>query len=178
MDQGISEEKVKWGAILNSKLMSIFFRSERVGKNGRVFTMFKIKTLKEGVGAYAHEREYVPLGRFMRKYRIDELPQLFNIFRGEMAIFGPRPREAKEINLYPEEVKNKLLSVRPGLFSLSGIYFMNEEHILKLGSDANKDYYEAILPMKMTLDMFFIDNRSWLLYIALLWMALKARIFS
>lgn len=158
--------------------MSIFYRSERIGKNGRVFTMLKLKTLKDGVGQFAHQREYVFLGKFMRKWRIDELPQLWNILNGTMGIFGPRPREEKEVNLYPREIRDKLLSVKPGWFSLSGIYFMNEEHILGLGTDANRDYFEAILPMKTVLDMFFIDNRSWLLYIALVWMALKARLFS
>lgn len=158
--------------------MSFLYHSVRVGKNNRPFTMWKFKTLKDGVGDFAHQREYVFLGRFMRKWRIDELPQLWNILNGTMAIFGPRPRDQKEVDLYPKEVRDKLLSVKPGWFSLSGIYFMNEEHILALGQDANRDYFEKILPMKMTLDMFFIDNRSWLLYIALIWMALKARLFS
>lgn len=158
--------------------MSFLYHSVRVGKNNRPFTMWKIKTLRDGVGDFAHQREYVFLGRFMRKWRIDELPQLWNFLRGDMAIFGPRPRDQKEISLYPADVREKLLSVRPGLFSLSGIYFMNEEHILGLGTDANKDYFEAILPMKMVLDMFWIDNRNWLLNLALVYTALKARLFS
>lgn len=159
-------------------MSNFLYRTERIGRNGRPFSMYKIKTLKDGVGNFAHEREYVFLGKFMRKWRIDEIPQFWNILNGTMAFFGPRPREAKEVMLYPKEMRDKFLSVRPGLFSLSGIYFMNEEHILKLGDDANKDYFEKILPLKMTLDFFQIDNKSWLLNIAIIWIAIKARLFS
>ena len=158
--------------------MSLFYSSERVGRNGKIFRMHKIKTLRPGIGSFAHEREYVRGGKLMRKWRIDEIPQVWSIIRGDMAIFGPRPREAKEIDLYPRDVRQKLLSVKPGLFALAGIFFMDEEHILKLSSEPSRDYFEKILPSKLALDMFYIDNKCWLLNLSIVWMALKARIFN
>lgn len=140
--------------------------------------MFKFRTLTEGRGDYAHERQYVPFGRFMRKWRIDELPQLFNILKRDIGLFGPRPRDPKEVELYPEDIKQKLLSVRPGMFGLAGIFFMDEEHILKLSTDPNEDYYKKILPIKLALDMFYIDHRCWLLNLSIVWMAIKARILN
>lgn len=152
------------------------YRSERVGKSGKIFSMYKIQTLDPGGGSFAHEREYVRGGRFMRKFRIDELPQLWNILKGDMGLFGIRPKEPKEIDLYPEDVRNKILSKKPGLFSLSGIYFMDEEHILKHSLNSHQDYFNKVLPMKLALDMFYIDNRCWLLNASLIWMAIKARL--
>ena len=158
--------------------MNLLYTSERIGKDGKPFLIYKFKTLRDGVGSFAHEREYVTFGHFMRKWRIDEIPQLWNLMNRTMNLFGPRPREAKEINLYPADVRQKLLSVRPGLFGLAGIAFIDEEHLLKYSSDSNLDYFTKILPIKLTLDFFWIDNRSILLNIALVWMALKARIFT
>lgn len=156
----------------------MFFVSERVGRNGKIFNMYKFVTLRGKRGSFAHEQEYVFGGRFMRKYRIDELPQVWNMLRRDMSIFGPRPRERREVDLYPKDTRDKLLSVRPGLFGLAGIYFMDEEHILKQSADSSGDYFNKILPIKLALDMFYIDNRCWLLNISILWMAIKARIFN
>ena len=158
--------------------MSLFYESQRVGRNGVIFTMYKFKTLRDGVGSFAHERQYVPLGRFMRKWRIDELPQIWNILNGTMSLFGPRPRDKKEIDLYPPHIREKILSVRPGLFGMAGIFFMDEEHILRLSDDPNKDYFEKILPIKVALDVFYVEHKCWLLNIALVWMALKARLLT
>lgn len=158
--------------------MRFLYSSERVGRHGRLFLMLKIKTLRDGVGSFAHEREYVLGGRFMRKWRIDEIPQLWCILNGSMSLFGPRPREAKEINLYPPELRTKLLSVKPGLFALAGIFFLDEEYLLKHSRDASEDYFKKILPIKLALDMFYIDHKCWLLNIAIVWMALKARILN
>ena len=155
-----------------------FYSSERVGKHGRPFKMWKVKSLRDGVGDFAHKREYVWGGRFMRKWRIDEVPQIWCILNGTMSLFGPRPREAKEIDLYPQDIKDKLLSVKPGLFGLAGIFFMDEEILLKHSKDAAADYFKKILPIKLALDMFYIDHKCWLLNIAIVWMALKARIFN
>ena len=76
-------------------MVSLLYRSERIGLNGKPFTLLKVKTLRDGGGSFAHERAYVWGGRFMRKFRVDELPQIINWFRNEMNLFGPRQREAK-----------------------------------------------------------------------------------
>ena len=152
--------------------------SKRIGKNGRIFWMPKIQTLKEGHGHFAHEREYVWGGKFMRKYRIDEMPQLWCILTGNMRLFAPRPRDPREVDLYPADIREKLLSIKPGLLSLSGIYFMDEEHLLKLSTKPTEDYFTRILPLKISLDMFYIDNRCFLLNLSILYMAIKARLWN
>lgn len=158
--------------------MSLFYTSERIGKNGRLFRMYKLRTLREGGGTFAHQREYVWGGKFMRKWRLDEAPQLLNLFKGDMSICGPRPREMAEISLYPKDITDKLLSVKPGWFSPSGIHFMDEEHILKYSKDANEDYFTKILPIKIALDLFYIDNKCFLLDLGLVYAALRRRIIS
>lgn len=150
--------------------MSIFYRSERIGKDGKPFSMLKFRTLKESdKNSYNHIDNYTKYGRFMRKYRIDEIPQLWHVLTRRMNLVGPRPMEAKTLNAYPGHVAKKLLSVRPGLFGLAGIYFLDEEHLLSLSEDPQKDYWEKILPMKIALDFFYIDNRGilfdlWIIY--------------
>lgn len=150
--------------------MSLIYRSERVGKNGRVFTIYKIRTLKEKTKSnYNHEDNYAFLGRLLRKFRIDEIPQLWNVLRGDMNFVGPRPQELKTISLYPTHIKRRVLSVKPGMFGLAGLYFMNEERILTLSNDPAKDYWEKIVPLKITLDLFYVENRCfsldcWIIY--------------
>lgn len=149
-----------------------------MGKGGKEFWMPKVQTLVPGEGKFAHQRTYVSGGRWMRKFRVDEIPQLWCVLTGKMRLFAPRPKEKREVELYPEETRKKLLSVKPGLLSLSGIYFMDEEHLLKHSKDPNKDYFTKILPVKMALDMFYIDNRCFLLNLAILYMAVKARLLN
>ena len=152
----------------------IFYTSTRVGRYGREFRMYKIRTLKEGgSGAFAHEHEYTWCGRFLRRWRLDELPQLLNMIKGDMALVGPRPEEAKQISILPEDIRNKLLSVKPGLFGLSGLYFMDEEHLLKNSTDPMSDYWTKIRPIKLTLDFFYIDNRGLLFDLWIIFQCLK-----
>src|ERR1051326_3877827 len=120
--------------------MSFFYRSERVGKHGALFTMYKIRTLTEGADTSMFASQYTWSGRFLRKWRIDELPQLWNILKGDMALIGPRPEEARSLRHLPEDIQQKLLSVKPGLFGLSGIYFMDEEKLLQQSTDPAMDY--------------------------------------
>lgn len=158
--------------------MSIFYKSERIGKGGVPFTMLKFRSLREGSDkdSFASEEKYVPFGRFMRKFRIDELPQIWNMLRGDMAVVGPRPEELRTINVLPPHIKEKLLSVRPGLFGLSGIYFMDEEVMLQQSNNPASDFWMKIKPMKMTLDFFYIDNKCLSLDLWIIYQAIKVRI--
>ncbi len=159
--------------------MKLFYRSERVGKYGRPFSMLKIRTLKEGgKTSYQHGDNYTRFGRFFRKFRIDEVPQLWHVLTRRMSIVGPRPMEKKTLSLYPTHVQVKLLSVRPGMFGLAGLYFMDEEHLLSISKDPQKDYWEKIAPMKIALDCFYIDNRGLLLDLWIIYQACKKRLFS
>lgn len=155
-----------------------FYRSLRVGKNGRPFTMWKVRTLRDGADKSSFASEYTWYGRFLRKWRLDEIPQVWNMLNGSMTLVGPRPEEKRAIDLLPVHVQSKLLSVKPGLFGLSGIYFMDEEQMLKDSPDAAHDFWTKIKPMKTTLDFFYIDHKCFLLDIAIIWMAIKARILN
>ena len=142
-----------------------------------MFDMLKIRTLREGVdktSSFATSDQYVWGGRFMRKYRIDEIPQIWNLLKGQMNFVGPRPEEERVIELYPEHIREKLLSIKPGWFSLAGIYFFkDEEEILRLSPDPHKDYWEKIRPIKLTLDFFYIDNKGFLLDLWIIYQAIK-----
>ena len=158
--------------------MSLFYASVRIGKNGEPFTMWKIRTLKEGSdsSSFVSKDQYTWCGRFLRKWRIDEIAQLWNVLRGEMSLVGPRPLEYKTSTLYPRDTVRKLLSVKPGMFGLAGIYFMDEERLLQLSQDPQKDYWEKIAPIKLALDFFYIENKCFSLDLWIVWHGIKRRI--
>mgnify|MGYP001558066803 CR=1 FL=1 len=146
--------------------MSIFYHSLRVGKNGKTFYLFKFRTLKENSSkesSFASKEQYTWCGRFLRKTKLDELPQIWNVLKGDLNIVGPRPEEEKNIAVIPEEIKNILLSRRPGLTSLSSLHFFEEGQILEKSSDVYRDYWERIKPLKIALDVFYVQHRDLLL---------------
>ena len=163
------------GGLLRHKRieMSILYRAKRSGKHGKIFTMYKFRTLKEGVGDFADKRGYTWAGKFLRKTRLDELPQLWNVLKGNMSLVGPRPEEAKTIAIYPPDIREKLLSVKPGMFGMGGLFFINEEQALTSSDDPHRDYWEKIKPMKLTLDFFYIDNKCLSLDLWVIWQGLK-----
>ena len=160
--------------------MSFFYRSARIGKNGKQIEVLKIRTLKEGSSKsnFAEKDAYIWYGRFLRKIKADELPQIWTILKGDMALFGPRPMEARELDLLPEGMKNVLLSVKPGLIDLASIHFFNEESILQQMKDPHRAYFEVIRPIKFALQAFYIEHRNWALDFALAYMALKKVLLS
>lgn len=154
--------------------VNIFYKAERVGKNGKPFIMWKFRTMKLGNNGYfASEDKYTWAGKFLRKTRLDELPQLWNILKGDMAFVGPRPEEESTMALFPEDIREKLLSVKPGWFGLGGLFFIDEETWLAQSPDPHKDYWEKIKPMKLTLDFFFINNRCFSLKVWIMWQGFK-----
>lgn len=161
--------------------MSILYKSARIGKNGVPFVMYKLRTLKEGTdktSSFAQQDQYTTFGRLLRATKIDELPQLWNLLKGDIALVGPRPEEERAINIIPKETRDILLSVKPGMTSLASIHFFNEEAILKDSQDAHKDYWERIKPTKILLDVFYIEHRSVLLKLFILWETFKKIIKS
>lgn len=151
---------------------TVFYRSERVGKNGKKFSAYKFKTLRDGVdktSSFAQEDQYLRFGKFLRKTKLDELPQILNVFKGEMSIVGPRPELADHIELLPKDIKKILLSVKPGLTSLASIHFADEERIIQKGDNNAYDYWARIKPLKITLDVFYIQNRDIFLNLWILW---------
>ena len=150
--------------IIFMKLPSFIYRSERVGKNGKRFSLYKFRTLKPNFdGQYATEEGYTRFGKFLRKTKLDEVPQLFNILKGDMNIVGVRPELPEFIHLIPKDIRKILLSKKPGLTSLSSIHFVDEELLLQQGTDHDLDYHTKIKPLKILLDVFYIKHRNWLL---------------
>lgn len=161
--------------------MSFFYRSQRVGKHGKPIEVLKVRTLKENTdktSSFAQKDQYLWYGRFLRKTKLDELPQLWTILKGDMAIFGPRPMEEREVKLLPEGMKEVLFKVKPGLIDLASIHFFQEEKILQEMKDPHKVYFEVIRPIKFALQAFYIEHKCFVLDIALAYLALKKVIGS
>ena len=144
---------------------SPFYIAPRVGKKGKIFKMIKFRSMivnadKSGVDSTsANDSRITPLGNFIRKYKIDELPNFFNIIIGEMSFVGPRPNVKRETDLYTMEEKH-LLTVRPGITDLASIVFSDEGEILEGSINPDLDYNQLIRPWKSRLGIFYVNNRS------------------
>lgn len=161
------------------KLPNWIYRSERVGKNGRRFSLYKFRTLKEGFsGDFANNEGYTRFGKFLRKTKLDEVLQIVNILKGDLRIVGPRPELPETIELIPKDIRKILLLIKPGLTSLSSVHFFDEEKIIQQGKDNTYDYYARIKPMKILLDVFYVQHKSFLLDLAVLWETFKLVIKS
>ena len=147
----------------------IFYGQKRIGFGNRVFKIWKFATMLRNSpnmagGLHTTDRDprILPLGGFLRKTKINELPQLFNIFLGDMAVVGPRPLVDKTFNPYPEEVKARIYSVRPGLTGIGSVVFRGEEQLLsavaKRGGSMDEFYARVIAPYKGALEMWYLDH--------------------
>jgi lipopolysaccharide/colanic/teichoic acid biosynthesis glycosyltransferase len=146
----------------------VFYRGVRVGRFGKPFRIFKFRTMvtdAEKVGGSSTPEDdprVTRIGRSLRKYKLDELPQLFNVMKGEMSLVGPRPQVPWAAGLYTEEEK-AVLGVRPGITDYASLQFRNEAEILRGSSDPDKAYLEKIHPEKMRLSLEYVHNQSlWL----------------
>jgi lipopolysaccharide/colanic/teichoic acid biosynthesis glycosyltransferase len=143
----------------------VFYKAPRVGKNRKMFHMIKFRTMvinADKIGAASTKDDdprITKIGKFLRKYKLDELPQLFNVFIGEMSLVGPRPQIKWAVDLYTEEEK-KILTVKPGITDYASIKFNNEGEILKGAADPDKAYMELIHPEKMRLSLEYVKNKS------------------
>lgn len=143
----------------------VFYRGTRVGKGGKPFEMLKFRTMHEtaertGVTSTAEDDPRITkTGRFLRKFKIDELPQLINVLKGEMSIVGPRPQVLWAVERYDED-ERLLLSVRPGITDYASLRFSNEAEILKGSKDPDKDYLEKIAPEKIRMGLDYVKTQS------------------
>jgi lipopolysaccharide/colanic/teichoic acid biosynthesis glycosyltransferase len=142
----------------------VFFRQVRMGMNFRPFRIFKFRTMgmnSEGSApliTVGGDERVTHIGSFLRKYKIDELPQLINVLLGDMSLVGPRPEVKKYVSLFRSDYE-KLLTVRPGITDPASFHYSNEESILSLSSDWEEDYITRILPEKVRLSSEYVDNR-------------------
>ncbi|MCE5315628.1 MAG: sugar transferase [Armatimonadota bacterium] len=158
---------------------SPFYVAPRVGKGGREFRMVKLRSMvvnadKNKVDSTsANDPRITKVGHFIRKYKLDEVTQFWNVLIGDMSLVGPRPNVKRETDLYtPEE--QRLLSVRPGVTDMSSIVFSDEGDILKNSNDPNLDYNQLIRPWKSRLSLFCIDHASPALDIKLVFLTAAA----
>lgn len=143
----------------------VLFRSPRVGLNGRPFKLYKLRTMRvhepgSGPEVTAGTDERITrVGRVLRKTKIDELPQLLNVLKGEVSLVGPRPEAPRYVGKYPVEYE-KILSVKPGLSDRATLEFVNEEEVLAASDDPERTYIEEIMPEKMAHYLRYVDNQS------------------
>ena len=153
----------------------VFYRGIRVGRGGKYFRMYKFRTMVVnadkigGPSTSDDDPRVTRVGRSLRKYKLDELPELNNVLRGDMSFVGPRPEVPQEVELYSEEEK-ALLTVRPGITDYASIKFNNEGEILAGSQDPHQAYREKIRPGKIELGLEYVRNHSFLVDLKVLGM--------
>ena len=144
-----------------------FYMQERIGKNEKLFRIFKFRTMfldadKKGLLTVGgRDPRVTPVGYFLRKYKLDELPQLFNVVLGEMSLVGPRPEVKRYVEMYSVEQK-KVLEVNPGITDYASIEYSNENELLGKADDPEKMYVEEIMPAKLKLNLKYLREQSFL----------------
>ena len=149
----------------------IFYSQERVGRFGKYFKLLKFATMLKnspnlpgGLYTNANDTRLLPMGKILRKTKINELPQLLNIFIGQMSIVGYRPTVREHYESYPFEAKQKIYNTRPGLTSIGSIVFRNEEEILQQFEDKKRFHQNVINPYKALLECWYVDHKSMINY--------------
>ena len=146
----------------------VFFRQTRVGRGGREFRICKFRTMRADaeqrgpqltIGA---DRRITRSGAWLRKYKVDEIPQFFNVLFGDMSIVGPRPEVRRYVDLYAPATRQSVLSVRPGITDLASIEYRDENELLAASADPERTYVEQVLPAKLALSERYIRERSFL----------------
>ena len=142
-----------------------FYTQNRVGKDGKDFSLYKFRSMRKDadkgslITVGGRDPRITKIGYFIRKFKIDELPQLFNVLKGDMSLVGPRPEVRKYVDLYTEEQK-KVLSVRPGITDYASIEYVDENEILGKADNPDEVYVSQIMPDKIKLNMKYIENKS------------------
>ena len=153
----------------------VFYKQIRVGQNGKDFGLFKFRSMvvdadKKGlITVGGRDPRITRSGYFIRKYKLDELPQLINVLLGDMSLVGPRPEVRKYVELYTDE-QQKVLSVKPGITDYASIEYMDENEILGKSTDPEKTYIEEIMPEKIKYNMKYIKNRSLIEYFKIIFL--------
>jgi lipopolysaccharide/colanic/teichoic acid biosynthesis glycosyltransferase len=156
----------------------VFFRQQRVGLKGEIFKIHKFRTMKEssedqGRLTIGDDDRITRSGQFLRKFKFDELPQLIDVFIGRMSLVGPRPEVQEFIDIYPVDVKNKILSIRPGITDMASIEMANENDILGKYKNPKQAYIDVILPIKQKHYLNYVDNHNMWLDIKIIFLTLK-----
>lgn len=143
----------------------VFYKQQRVGLNGRDFTLYKFRSMVTGsdkkglLTVGGKDSRITKAGYFIRKYKLDELPQLFNVLKGDMSFVGPRPEVRKYVDMYSEE-QRRVLSVRPGITDIASMKYRNENDLLAKAENPEQYYIDVIMPDKLALNLNYIDTRN------------------
>lgn len=143
----------------------IFYRQMRVGKDGKDFGLLKFRSMRVGADKSSlitigeHDSRITRAGYYIRKYKLDELPQLWNVLVGDMSLVGPRPEVRKYVDMYTDE-QRQVLTVRPGITDYASIEYIDENRILAQAEDPDWTYIEEILPAKIALNMRYIKHQT------------------
>ena len=151
----------------------VFFIQQRVGRGGRPFGLYKFATMLKdspnigtGTVTVKGDPRVLPLGRFLRKTKINELPQLLNIFKGDMSIIGPRPQTQRCFDAFPARSQAEIIKVRPGLSGIGSIVFRDEEELMHASAEPERFYDEVIMPYKGKLEEWYVANQGLRTYLA------------
>lgn len=158
---------------------SPFFVQQRVGLNGKNFGLLKFRSMRKNAESKGQltvgmkDNRITRSGYFIRKYKIDELPQLVNVFLGEMSVVGPRPEVPKYVLLYNEAQQN-VLSIKPGITDFASIEYVRENELLSQSSNPEKTYIEEIMPAKLELNLKYVREQSFLTDMKIILQTIKA----
>ena len=162
----------------------VFFSQERMGKDGSLFSLHKFATMLKdspniGTGTLTVQNDprILPLGKFLRKTKINELPQLFNVFKGDMSIVGPRPQSSRNFSAFSEDVQKNIMLVPPGLTGLGSIYFSDEEAMLTSAVHQDEFYDSVIMPYKGQLEIWYVNNATVLIDLKIVYVTALKIIF-
>ncbi|EQB98514.1 sugar transferase [Photorhabdus temperata] len=143
----------------------IFFRQKRVGQYNKDFYIHKFRSMttgseQKGQLTVGHDLRITNSGKFIRKYKLDELAQLIDVVRGKMSLVGPRPEVPQFMDKYPDDVRNKILSIKPGITDLASIEMIDENQILAKYADPHQAYIDIVMPIKAKYYLEYVDNKS------------------
>ncbi|CAB3898352.1 sugar transferase [Achromobacter sp. CF-sbj1-Ac2-l] len=152
----------------------VFFRQVRVGRNGRPFRIHKFRSMHiadkgQREITVNNDPRVTRSGKLLRKWKLDELPQLIDVLRGAMSLVGPRPEVPRYVELYPSDMRSLILSVRPGITDLASIQFRDENTLLDQAGDPEAVYIHQILPEKLRLQAEYVRERSFFYDLRILW---------
>jgi lipopolysaccharide/colanic/teichoic acid biosynthesis glycosyltransferase len=146
----------------------VFFLQPRVGRNGKIFNLVKFATMLKdspnmamGVLTVKNDPRVLPFGKFLRKTKLNEMPQFWNVLMGDMSIIGPRPQAKAHFDVFPERVKNEIIKVKPGISGIGSIVFRDEENVMEKSLKLREVCYaEDIAPYKGKMELWYISNQS------------------
>ena len=157
----------------------VFYKQVRVGRNNMDFQLFKFRSMRVGsdkkglITVGGHDPRITRSGYYIRKYKMDEFPQLINVFKGDMSLVGPRPEVRKYVDMYTEEQMH-VLDVRPGITDLASIRYRNENELLERVNDPDKYYVEVIMPDKLRINLEYVARHSFTFDIRLIFQTFRA----